>query len=99
MAFSKDELYACICGVMAESLPDCWQTAYMRTKIVGNEIDSIFRFVNSSGADEQRFIPEQAIAAMNASMELKTMMAAEGSDWTTITVRIFVDGRHEVVTQ
>lgn len=99
MAYSKDELYACICGVMADSLPDSWHTAHMTTKIVGNEIDSIFRFVDSGGAEEQRFVPEQAVAAMNASMELKAIMADEGSDWTTLTVRIFVDGRYEVFTE
>jgi len=99
MAYSKDELYECICGVMAESLPDTWRTAYMRTRIVGNDIDSIFRFVGSSRDEEERFVPEHAIAAMNASMELKKIMAAEGSDWTTLTVSIFVDGRYEVSTQ
>ena len=99
MAYTKDELYNCICGVMAESLPDSWQTAYMKTKVVGNEIDAIFRYVDSSSDEEQRFVPDQAIAAMNASSELRTIMADEGSDWTTITVQIFNDGRYEVFTQ
>ena len=67
MGYSKDELYECICEVMANSLPDAWQTAYMETKIVGNEVDSIFRFVDSGGAGDQRFVPEHAIAAMNAA--------------------------------
>lgn len=99
MAYSKDELYACIYEVMAESLPESWQTAYMRTKVVGNEISSIFRFVESSGAEEQRFMPDQPIAAMNASAELREIMAAEGSEWSTLTVRIFADGRYESFTE
>ncbi len=84
---------------MAESLPDNWHSAYMEATIEGNDIDSRFRFFRSGSDEEQRFVPDNSIAPMNAAMELQSLMQRQGSDWRRIRVTIFGDGRFEYDTE
>ena len=95
MAFTLEELLLCICECMAESLPENWHSAYMQATIEGIDIDARFRFRESASGDEHAFIPANSIAPMNAARELQSLMRQEGSDWRTVTVTIFSDGRFE----
>lgn len=99
IAYSTEELLNCICECMAESLPDDWQRAFMQATVEGNDIDASFRFFESGSDEEQRFIPSNSIAPMNAAMELQALMRREGDDWNSIRVTIYRDGRFEYETR
>ncbi|MDE1465494.1 hypothetical protein [Spartinivicinus poritis] len=95
MAYTKEELFQCICECMFESLPSNWKSASMKVEITGNEIQSNFYFTNSNSS-KNSFKPINFIAPMNAAKELKEIMSAEGQDWGTMTITISPEGQYEV---
>ena len=99
MEYSKDELLQCICECMAESLPDNWDSAYMQVTIEGGDIDAVFRYHEPGSYEALRFMPENSIAPMNAAAALQSLMRQEGSEWETITVTIYPDGRFDFRTE
>ena len=84
---------------MAESLPDNWDSAFMQATIEGGNIDAVFRYHEPGSYEALRFMPENSIAPMNAAAELQALMRREGSEWETVTVTIYPDGRFEYRTE
>ncbi len=98
MAYTLEDLLLRICECMAESLPESWLSAYMQATIEGQDIESSFRYVEAGSDEERPFSPIDEIAPMNAARELQSLMRQEGSDWDTIRVTIFSNGRFEYYT-